>query len=242
MKKRIIVLTAAISAALLVSTGCSKEGNKEPETSAVESQVELESSDEQETESTEEETQDMTAETEESEGSIGTAETETNMVKIWGTITEVTESSITVDNQYGASSQGEIVLNIDPEKTYVIDSTTYSPVSPEEIQLGRFEAYLGPAMTMSLPPQTTPYMVIVNIPEDAQVPQFVVSAGAVEETEEGKILKTTDGNSYKLAEETQILPYLTKNIVRLEDIMENSRCLLWLDSEERVEMILLFAN
>lgn len=242
MKKRMIVLTVAISAALMVTTGCSKEGNAETVPSVVESQTETESTDAQETEGTEEESKDTSEAAGEAEGNLGDTKEETELVKIWGTITEVTESTITVDNQSGASSEGEIVFNIDPEATYIIDSTTGLPVSGDEILLGKFEAYLGPAMTMSLPPQTTPHMVIVNIPEDSQAAQFVVSAGAVEETEEGKVIKTVDGNSYILTEEVKISPYLTRNIVMLEDIGEHSKCLLWLDSEDCVEKIVLFAD
>lgn len=41
------------------------------------------------------------------------------------------------------------------------------PVDVKDVQAGdSFEAYLGDAMTMSLPPQNTPDIVFVNVPED----------------------------------------------------------------------------
>lgn len=248
MKRRMLILTAAISASLVFMTGCSKEGNGAV-TSGVESSSEAESTEEQsklETEITKEET--MKGETEEtaeeSEKESDTAEADDEMLKIWGTITEVSDNTITVDNQSGVSSEGEIIFHIDPERTYVIDGVTGFPVAGEEIKQGKFEAYLQATapMTMSLPPQTTPYMVIVNIPEDSEGAQFVIAAGGVEETEDGKMLETVDGKQYKLAEQVEILPYLTRNIVMLEDIAEGSKCLVWLNSEEAVEKIVLFGE
>ena len=108
------------------------------------------------------------------------------------------------------------------------------------MELGSFEAYLSPVMTMSLPPQTTPEMVIVNIPEDFDAPQYVAAAGPVEETEDGLVLTAGDDTRYVLEEEMEILPYLTKNIVTVEDIEKDSRCLIWLNEENKVEKLVLF--
>lgn len=247
MKKRMIILTAAISASLVFMTGCSKEGNGAV-ISGVESSSEGESTEQskQETEITKEETmKEETVETsDESEKEPDEEKAGDEMLKIWGTITEVSDDTITVDNQSGVSSEGEIIFHIDPERTYVIDGITGLPVTGEDIKQGKFEAYLEASapMTMSLPPQTTPYMVIVNIPEDSEGAQFVIAAGEVEETEDGKVLETVDGKLYKLAEQVEILPYLTRNIVMPEDIGEGSKCLVWLDSEETVEKIVLFGE
>ena len=45
--------------------------------------------------------------------------------------------------------------------TFILD-TDGMPVDLEDVKEGKFEAYLGPAMTMSLPPQAFPYVVIVQ--------------------------------------------------------------------------------
>lgn len=163
-----------------------------------------------------------------------------DMVKIWGTITSADASSLTVDNQSGNSSQGEIILTIDPEQHTVIDAVTGFPVALEEVQPGSFEAYLGPAMTMSLPPQTAPLMVIVNIPEDTQAPQYAVAAEAPETADGMMTLRSTDGSTYQIPEDVEITPFLTKNIVRLEDISEGSRCLIWQDADGIAEKVVLF--
>lgn len=250
MKKRMMILTAVISASLVLMAGCSKEADNGAVTSGAESSSSTEESTEeqskQETEDTKEETknEESTEKTDEAEKESDAAVTGEEMLKIWGTITEVSDNTITVDNQSGVSLEGEIIFHIDPERTYVIDSATGFPVAGEEIKTGKFEAYLEvlAPMTMSLPPQTTPYMVIVNIPEDAKAAQLVEAAGEVQDEENEKILEAADGTQYKLAKEVEILPYLTRNIVRLEDIVEGSKCLVWLNSEELVEKIVLFAE
>lgn len=161
-------------------------------------------------------------------------------IKIWGEITDVTDRAIYVDNQSENSSQGEIVLLIDPETTRILDGENGFPVDYDAIEKGRFEAYLGPAMTMSLPPQAMAEVVIVNIPEDAPAAQYVIAAGGVEESDGVKTLTGKDGTEYALSEEVTILPYLTRQIVMLEDIEEDSQCLVWLGAGETVDRIVLF--
>ena len=97
-------------------------------------------------------------------------------------------------------------------------------------------------MTMSLPPQTTPYMVIVNIPEDERAPQYVVADGKVEESGRTQTLAGSDGAEYSLAQDVDIQPYLTRNIVRLEDIGQGSRCRGWLDEAGEAQRIVLFGE
>lgn len=163
-----------------------------------------------------------------------------DMVKIWGTVTSVDDSGITVDNQSENSSAGEMILVIDPSEKTVIDAVTGFPVSQDEIQTGSFEAYLGPAMTMSLPPQTNPYMVIVNIPEDQRAPQYIVAAEDPVMDNGVMTIRATDQNSYQVPEDAEILPFLTKNIVRPEDIKEGSKCLIWQDGDGLAEKVVLF--
>lgn len=94
---------------------------------------------------------------------------------IYGEITSVSvdEQTITVDNQSNVSSTGEMILTIDPDSTYIIDATTGLPVDLANIQVGSFKAYLSDVMTMSLPPQCTPTLVLVNVKENA--PKYVIS-------------------------------------------------------------------
>lgn len=229
MKKRTVFLTVGMAAMLAFTSGCSKTDSQAQTTAVQESQSAQEES------QTEASAETKTLETEAVE--LGEAP-----IKIWGTITEIGDSTMTVDNQSENSSTGEIVFNIDPENTVIIDSVTGLPVELPLVQLGAFEAYLGPVMTMSIPPQMTPEVIIVNISEDAAPAQYVTATGPLKDTDGGKILTCLDGTEYTLADSVEISPFLTRNIVVLEDIVAASRCLIWQDADGKVESIVLFAQ
>lgn len=170
-----------------------------------------------------------------------------NSNRIYGVITDVSasEQTITVDNQSEVSSTGEIILTIDPSNTEIIDAQTGLPVELSEVQNGSFEAYLGDAMTMSLPPQCTPDMVIVNIAEDAAAPQYAVAAedpADAADLENAIVLKATDGRTYVIDKDAQVTPYLTRNIVKLQDLTAGTACLLWEDENEIVTKVMIFAE
>lgn len=269
MKKRYLVLAAGMALSLGLATGCAAkttetEASTAEETvmdgseEAVDGESEDVSGDAAESVSGEEandasegasgkaaesdgEDDNETGKEADTEGEDGLMASET--LRIWGNIEAVEDGMITVDNQSGLSSPGEMIFTIDPEYTKILDAVSGYPVELEDIELGTFQAYLGPAMTMSLPPQTTPEMVIVNIPQDFHAPDYVTARGAVEETELGQTLMTVDGVAYVLTEETEVLPYLTKNIVTAQDINEGSKCLVWLNEEDgHVEKLVLFAE
>lgn len=160
-------------------------------------------------------------------------------LRIYGTITEVGEETITVDNQSDASVSGEIILNIDPENTVLADGQTGLPLTLEDVREGSFEAYLGPAMTMSLPPHTAPYVVVANIPENSPAPQYAVLAKDPAAEDGGYSLEATGGRKYTVPEDAEISAFRTKNIVTLEDLTEGSACLVWTDGEDAVSRIVL---
>ena len=161
---------------------------------------------------------------------------------IYGEITSVSvdEQTITVDNQSNVSSTGEMILTIDPDSTYIIDATTGLPVDLANIQVGSFEAYLSDVMTMSLPPQCTPTMVLVNVKENA--PKYVISTVNLSEINNDNTsmeLKDVDGSSYTIEKDVDIVPYLTKNIVKLEDIVDGTECLVWQDDNGMVTKVMI---
>lgn len=161
---------------------------------------------------------------------------------IYGEITSVSvdEQTITVDNQSNVSSTGEMILTIDPDSTYIIDATTGLPVDLANIPVGSFEAYLSDVMTMSLPPQCTPTMVLVNVKENA--PKYVISTVNLSEINNDNTsmeLKGVDGSSYTIEKDVDIVPYLTKNIVKLEDIVDGTECLVWQDDNGMVTKVMI---
>ena len=107
MKKRKIALAAGIAASLMLAAGCSNQASTGDGSQAAESQTEASK---QETESeTPEENGTEAGENAVSKEEVGLAD-EFHPLKIWGTITEVTDHTIAVDNQSEFSSPGEISL------------------------------------------------------------------------------------------------------------------------------------
>lgn len=167
-------------------------------------------------------------------------------VAVWGTVTRLESGGLLVKN----SSEGlsEVVLH--GEDILCLDAVTGESVDIDSLKDGdTIYAWVGPAMTMSLPPQATALLILTNIPADYAVPQFyeivsvahqampaIYPAPALTYTEVtaagGKVLTITD--------EAELTPYRTKNIVRLEDLIPGTRILVWSDSKGEATKVLVF--
>lgn len=159
---------------------------------------------------------------------------------VYGVITDVSGNEITVDNQSDISSKGEMILMIAPDHTYLLDAATGLPVDVQDVQTGgSFEAYLGDAMTMSLPPQNTPDIVFVNLPEDIAMPAYAVAAEDPTEMNGVWTLEATDGTVYEVTENAQVVPYLTKNIVKMQDVQKGTACAIWYDDQNQVQKVMI---
>lgn len=238
MKLRKLVSILGLTAALSLAAACGQnEGSTEQNQESTETEENggaLETAPE-DTESTEEAAGEEAAAGQQEDGAVSEAP-----VKISGVIKEVGEDTITVDNQSENAPSGEIILTIDPENTVLADGQTGLPVTLVDVAEGSFEAYLGPAMTMSLPPHSTPYVVVVNLPEDGVAPQYAVAAEELVLEDGYYTLKATDGRTYTIPEDVEIAPFRTRNIVTLQDLTAGRACLIWLDENETaVKLILL---
>src|SRR5699024_7197537 len=116
------------------------------------------------------------------------------------------------------------------------------PLTLADIEGGSFEAYLGSIMTMSIPPQTVPYVVIANVPEDSGAPLYVVAAADAVLEDGVYTLEGTDGSTWEIPEDVDIQPFRTKNIVTVGDITEGRGCLIWQDDQGSVTKVVLFEN
>lgn len=165
-----------------------------------------------------------------------------DLIKMWGVMTENLDGGFVIDSHVPDGYQGEVVIHVDPKNTLVLDSVTGFPAQKEQLQTGgTVYVYVSPAMTMSLPPQTTAGLVLVNVPQDAGAPEFVTAAAALEADGEGNYwLTATSGAKIKIPADCPITPYLTRQMVRLEDITEGRHCLIWLDGEGKADRIVLF--
>ena len=106
------------------------------------------------------------------------------------------------------------------ESIICLDAVTGDPMDIQELEDGdTIYAWVGPAMTMSLPPHATAILILGNIPADYAVPQYyeIVSVTpqamaaiypppAMTWTE----VTATDGTTLTITDEAALTPYLTK--------------------------------
>lgn len=165
-------------------------------------------------------------------------------VRIYGPVTKMEDGRLSIDNQSGMSTSGEIILNVADDMTYILDAMTGLPVALEDVKDGdTIYAYIGPAMTMSLPPMTNAVMIFTNLPADAKAPDYVEVKSMVTDAGTSKsVLTAADGTEFTLAEDCNIFPYLTRNIVTLDDLTQGKKCVVWSDDENTASKIMLFAE
>ncbi len=163
--------------------------------------------------------------------------------RIWGQVLSVEEGRIVIDNQAEIASKGEVVITIDPEATRVLDAVNGFPVALEDLNEGEVVyAYIGPAMTMSLPPIVFAQAVICQVPQDIAAAEYVRVQEMEMQKDDSFLLTATDGTEYQVPADCEIIPYLTRNMVRLEDVQKGNACLVWTDGGTAVHKIVLFAD
>ena len=161
-------------------------------------------------------------------------------VSKWGTIASVDVDNNRISfnsNEYMEDEAGnltetvsEIILHVG-KGTVILDGTTLMPVQLKDLGTeGTAYVWVSQAMTMSLPPQTTAQVIITNVPEDASAPMYVI-AKEVERTDEGIMITDQDGVVWRADQDTIVTPYLTRNIVTLDDIDAGTRMIVSQGSE-----------
>lgn len=161
---------------------------------------------------------------------------------VYGPVSEITSDSITIDNQSGFSSQGDMVITFTAE-TPIFDAVTGNPVDMTEAETGTVVyAYIGEAMTMSEPPITNGELFFVNTDNADKIPVYteIQSVNKSKDNEENVVVKTENGAEYIVSDETRILPYLTRNIVTVEDLESGKKCVIWANAEGKVSKMVLF--
>lgn len=130
----------------------------------------------------------------------------------------------------------------------ILDAVSGESVDAKSIKGGStVYAWLGAqtAMTMSLPPQVTPELLLVNIPADFKVPQYdiIVRANYIMKGipgYSGMAITLSDGTAYQVWEDAQITPYLTRNRVTYQDLLPGTRVLMWADDSGKGSRVLVF--
>ena len=128
----------------------------------------------------------------------------------------------------------------------ILDGVNGYPVEADTLTEGKaVNVYVGPAMTMSLPPIANGIMIITDVPEDAAFPKYTQVESLDQGSADGEfVLTTVDGSEYTITAETRLLPYLTKNIVSEEDLTEGTDILVWTSADDaaKTEKIVIFQS
>ncbi len=130
--------------------------------------------------------------------------------------------------------------NTDPEQTIVfhvsddfllLNNEDGMPLAKEDLKEGlRIMVSHSPIMTKSLPPQSAAFLAVGNM-EENQTPATYIEVDKVITNENGSItvLNANGDLLVTLPKEMPITPYLTKNIVSIQDIQPGSKLLTWFD-------------
>lgn len=228
MKKK-IMLAAAFAAIALMTAAC---GNKQAdETSAAETAAQEETAETDEDTEAAEDEDDTAPDTD-----VSSYYSETP-AKDFGTIASVDENTgeigintvIKGEAADGSEDSTDEVIYQTIDGVPIIDASTGLTAGLSDLKEGmEVYAWAGDTMTMSLPPQTNLQAMVINIQEDAAAPEYVVVKGLEWSKDDTDVTFTDqDGNTWHADTETNITPYLTKQIVRIEDIAKGSRMFVW---------------
>ena len=90
-------------------------------------------------------------------------------VQVWGTLTWLDGGGLLVQNSSESAAYSEVILH--GESIICLDAVTGDPMDIQDLEDGdTIYAWVGPAMTMSLPPHATAILILGNIPPDYAVP------------------------------------------------------------------------
>lgn len=153
---------------------------------------------------------------------------EASTVRVYGSLTKKDNGQIALENSNDKDPYQKIVLNVS-EDTLILDAVKGTPVPLSELKDGQtIYAYTGKAMTASLPPMSNAELILCNIPADFGVPgYFEIQSASPSEDGLTTVLATDRDTDVKVDGDTELTPFLTKNIVTSRDLVPGTRILVW---------------
>lgn len=169
-------------------------------------------------------------------------------VRVWGTVTRQEDGGLLVENSNESDPYHQVLLR--GESILCLDAVTGEPMDIDTIKNGdMIYAWIGPAVTASLPPQATAFLILANIPADYAVPMYyeIVSVTAQSAAgEEGKSsvawteVLTSEGKSLKITDEAKLTAHESEETPGLEDLIPGTRMLVWTGMDGKVIKVLVF--
>ena len=161
-------------------------------------------------------------------------------VAYWGTVTWIDEDSFLLDRGERDDLSDAVVVHVGDAPC--LDAVTGNTMNVKDLKDGDTAyAWVGPAMMLSMPPQSAARLILGNIPADYAVPQYYEITGSVI-TEASAVLSVAGSNdTVTVPASAQVSPYLTRNLVTLADLVPGTRILVWSDAQGTPEKVLVFA-
>lgn len=160
-------------------------------------------------------------------------------LRVWGPVSVESDTTLVVSNENDKFTAGDIVLNLS-EETRILDVASGMPLSVEQLKDGEtIYAYISQAMTASLPPKTSASMILANIQEGSKVPDYI-EVKSMEQKGGDYELTSVDGLVFQVPSDCIINPYMTRNMLYLENIYEGAHCLVWSDDADNAASIMMF--
>lgn len=163
--------------------------------------------------------------------------------QVWGKVSPWDGNGVFLKNGGKDDPMSEVVVHVG--EAPVVDAATGLPLDLETVKEGDvLYAWAGPAMALSLPPQLFAEVVIGNVPADAAAPEFCEIAGRAVSPAAGgggnSAFPLTGGGTLEVTDKTVYTPWLTRQIVRMEDLIPGARVLVWKDKDGAAEKVLVF--
>ena len=166
-------------------------------------------------------------------------------VRVWGKVSPWDGDGIFLKNSNPDDPLNEVVIH--PGESPAVDAATGLPLDLKTVKEGdTLYAWAGPAMTLSLPPQVSALAIVGNIPADAKAPEFCEIAGwaVFPAPGDGGSAKfpLTGGGQLEVTGKTVYTPWLTKQIVGMDDLVPGTRVLVWKDTAGAAEKVQLLPS
>lgn len=163
-------------------------------------------------------------------------------VQVWGKVSPWEGEGIYLKNDDKDSHLNEVVIH--PGDAPAVDGGTGLPLDLEKVKEGdTLYVWTGPAMALSLPPQMSALVIVGNVPAGAAAPEFCeIARRAVSPAPGDKGNPTfalTGGETLEVTDKTVYTPWLTRQMVRMEDLNPGDRALVWKDKNGAAEKVQL---
>ncbi len=160
-------------------------------------------------------------------------------VRVWGRVSSWDRDGLFLKNDNQDDPLSEVVIH--PGEAPVVDAVTGLPLDLKSVKEGdALYAWAGPAITLSLPPQMAAEIIVGNIPAGFRAPEYCEIAGRASAGGNGFRFPLSGGGTLEVTDKTAYTPWLTRQIVRMEDLTPGTRALVWKNAEGAAEKVLVF--